>query len=68
MVIPANPTADFVVIEIGFSVACLDHFFDPESLPLHLDRIGQGDTSPGVGQRIVNSGIAERANHDQAFL
>src|SRR5271166_1911375 len=68
MVMPANPTADLVVIETGFSVACLEHFFNPVSLPLHLDQIGQRDTSPGVGQGIVNSGLADRANHDQAFL
>src|SRR5947209_6461426 len=34
MVVPADPTADLVVIEPGLAVARLEHFLDPVPLPL----------------------------------
>src|SRR5947209_2582885 len=49
VMMPADPTADFVMIQSGFAVAGLEQFFDAMPLSLDTHQFRQGHLGTGVG-------------------
>src|SRR4029077_13377935 len=65
---PADPTADFVMIQPGFAVAGLEQFFNAMPLPLDTHQFRQGYLGAGVGQSVVDPRLADGPQHYQTFL
>ena len=68
VMMPAHPTADFVMIQPDFAVAELEQFFDPMPVVVGIDQVlhrfaGLGVAETGVRLR---DGL-ERADHQQSF-
>src|SRR5271156_1016543 len=68
MVMPTNPTTDFVMIQPSFAVAGLEQFFDAMPLSLGTDHFGQGHFGAAIAQSVVDLRFADGSQHDQTFL
>src|SRR3954451_20419703 len=55
VVVPADPTADLVMIQPGFAVAGLEELFDAMPLPLGTHHFRQAHLGAGIGQGVVDS-------------
>src|SRR4051812_44361766 len=68
MVMPADPTADLVVIESRLPIASREHLLDAMPLPLSAPDFDQGDFETGIAQSVVGSRLADGTNDHEAFF
>ncbi len=68
MVMPTDPTADFVMIQPSFTVAGLEQLFNAMTLPLDTNHLRQGYLGASIGQSVVDPCLADCPKHDQSFL
>ena len=69
VMMPTDPTADFVMIQSDFAVAELKQFFDPMPVIVSIDQLFDGNVGPSVAQTVVClRRRLDRANDQQAFV
>jgi hypothetical protein len=68
VVMPTDPTANFVMIQSSFAIASLEQLFDAMPLPLGTDHFRQGYLGAGIGQSVVGPHLADGPHHNQTFF
>jgi len=68
VVMPTDPTANFVMIQPSFAIASLEQLFDAMPLPLGTNHVRQGCLGAGIGQSVVGPHLADGPHHNQTFF
>src|SRR6516162_1515774 len=68
VVMPADPTANFIMIQPGLAVTGLEELFNTVSLTLDSDQFGQGYFRASISNGVVGLRLADGADHNQSFF
>src|SRR3984885_4503342 len=63
VVMPTDPTANFIMIQPSFAIASLEQLFDAMPLPLGTNHVRQGCLGAGFGQSEGGTHLAEGSIH-----
>jgi len=68
VVMPPDPTANFIMIQPGLAITGLEELFNTVSLTLDSNQFGQGHFRASVSDGVVDLCLADGADHNQSFF